>query len=222
MAEDVKWWQLEKALDMEFLVTTGRGLSSDALLYFCKFFGNSIFFLKFIDFFILADGKLFRAERYNREQLISRSKFCKTNLDDQNFSFCDWIHSVLRLIRDHLRSFWYDGLIAGFISKEKAEQTLQGCSVGTFLLRITDSQVNVSVKKDEMVKENHAALSIVVKTSETNFGHSDPKKCSYAELSKNTLGDLLYGFEQCVHLYPRIPKVEAFRRSSSTCKFARY
>lgn len=44
MAEDVKWWQLEKALDMEFLVTTGRGLSSDALLYFCKFFGNSIFF----------------------------------------------------------------------------------------------------------------------------------------------------------------------------------
>lgn len=175
-------------------------------------------------FFYLADGKLFGAEMYyNREQSISRSKFCKTNLNGRNFTFCDWIHSVLRLTREHLRGFWYDGFIAGFISKEKAEQTLQPCPVGTFLVRFADSQVNVPVRRGEKeVKENQAALSIVVKKSETNFAHADPELLSYAELSKNTLGTLLHRFQQCIHLYPRIPKVEAFGQPSRTCKFARY
>lgn len=45
----------------------------------------------------------------------------------------------MKLIHDHLSKFWQAGIIMGFVERDQAEKILINCSIGTFLLRFTET-----------------------------------------------------------------------------------
>ena len=47
----------------------------------------------------------------------------------------------MKLTREHLRGPWVDGSIIGFVGRQRAEELLNQCHPGTFLLRFSDSEL---------------------------------------------------------------------------------
>ncbi|KAG9349179.1 hypothetical protein JZ751_029503 [Albula glossodonta] len=113
------WGQLSEVLNWQFSSVTKRGLNMEQLS-------------------MLGDKLLGREAAGNPDGLIPWTKFCK-NANEKNFSFWQWIESILDLIKRHLLSLWNDGCIMGFVSKEKERALLKDKSPGTFLLRFSES-----------------------------------------------------------------------------------
>uniref|UniRef100_A0A6M2DHU1 Signal transducer and activator of transcription n=1 Tax=Xenopsylla cheopis TaxID=163159 RepID=A0A6M2DHU1_XENCH len=124
--EKVQWKFVAEALNVKFRAATGRQLTDDNLRFLAE--------------------KAFRALQgpslpdLSNAQL-SWAQFCKEPLPDRNFTFWEWFYAVMKLTREHLRSPWIDGSILGFVRKKQAEDMLQRCSSGTFLLRFSDSEL---------------------------------------------------------------------------------
>lgn len=55
--------------------------------------------------------------------------------------FWEWFGPVLTTIRfkRHIRTLWFEGLVYGLISKRECNRMLKGESVGTFIIRFSDS-----------------------------------------------------------------------------------
>lgn len=148
--------------------------------------------------------------------MISRNKFCKETLECQSFTFCDWIYSVLKLIRKYFQELWCDGHIA-FISRENAQKTLHGYPKGTFLLRFADIM-------DQQYPHN-AGISIVLVKNDMEFLHVMP--FFYKDFSIRTLSSRINNIDNLIYLHPRIPKSEVFgprfeHVSKSSGRFDRY
>ena len=55
------------------------------------------------------------------------------------FSFWEWFSSTAQLIKVHANDIWWDGHIAGFISRHKCAKLLSQYPPGTFLLRFSET-----------------------------------------------------------------------------------
>lgn len=80
--------------------------------------------------------------RQPQPETVTWSELCKENLPQRNFTFWAWFHAALKLIEKketHLKELWKEGLITGFIEREAAESLISRCTIGTFLLRFSDS-----------------------------------------------------------------------------------
>lgn len=73
--------------------------------------------------------------------IISRHQFCKEvyGPGTLKFTFWDWLYELMKLIQNHLKEPWNDGKIHGLISKDQVSRLLINCTLGTFLLRFSDS-----------------------------------------------------------------------------------
>ena len=74
-----------------------------------------------------------------KEKHLSWTKFGKEDLTGHNFTFWEWFHRTLVLTQCHLKDFWKNGYVMGFVARTKAESLLQQQPPGTFLLRFSDS-----------------------------------------------------------------------------------
>lgn len=123
--DKVPWVRLAEALSMKFKHATGRELVEDNLQYLCE--------------------KVFRHPTPNtlnqNEMYITWAQFCKEPLPDRTYTFWDWFYAVMKLTREHLRGPWNERLIMGFVHKRTAEEMLLKCTMGTFLLRFSDSEL---------------------------------------------------------------------------------
>lgn len=75
------------------------------------------------------------------EQVITWSQCFKDKLPNRSFTFWEWLYSYMKLTKDKLAGPWMDGLIHGFISKERAKELLSNRPLGTFICRFSESQL---------------------------------------------------------------------------------
>ncbi|XP_055323870.1 signal transducer and activator of transcription 5B-like isoform X1 [Sitodiplosis mosellana] len=180
VVDRVPWSRMASALNMKFYSQTGRSLTNENLYYLCE--------------------KAYRATiNFNPEERpITWSQFCKEALPDRTFTFWDWFYAVMKLTRDQLRGPWTEGLIIGFINKRQAEEMLLKCPPGTFLLRFSDSELGgITIAWVEHTVDQLPQIVML-----QPFCHKD--------FAIRSLGDRIKDLNQCVYLYPDIPKDKAF------------
>lgn len=142
VVDRVAWSRMAQMLNTKFICQTGRGLTHENLYYLCTcLMAHPNLPLKPVLF--CTGEKAFRTQiNFNPDDRpITWPQFCKEQLPERNFTFWEWFFAIMKLTRDQLRGPWTDGLINGFISKRQAEEKLNKCPPGTFLLRFSDSEI---------------------------------------------------------------------------------
>lgn len=144
--EMTKWSDVAAVLNALFLQCTGRGLTDDHLNYLARI--------------------AFREKRtmnFN-DMMISEKQLIKDKLPQRDFSFWKWFWANLNLVKDRIKKEWQDGSIYGFISKEDVKNKLMDLEPGTFLLRFSETNIEVSQRSDV---SGYLTLSFVERDSET-------------------------------------------------------
>ncbi|XP_031639933.1 signal transducer and transcription activator-like, partial [Contarinia nasturtii] len=179
VVDKVPWSQLASILNEQFTTQAGRSLTKEHLDHLCD--------------------KLISKPSNTEDNLISFYQFCVDPLPNRKFTFYEWFYSIMEITRKHLRDAWQSGLIAGFIKRKKAEEMLEKCLPGTFLLRFTDTILGgVSVAVVEK-SNGKSIVSMLQPYADYEFDSRRP-----------SIGDQIKDLKQCLYLYPDIPKVIAF------------
>lgn len=129
---------------------------------------------------------------------ITWSQFCKDPLPDRNFTFWEWFHAAMKLIRDHLCDLWNRNYIMGFIDKQSAENLLLKCKPGTFLLRFSDSELGGLTIAFLKLNENNSSYVL-------NIEPLNSKKLLF-----RSLPDRILDLDELKTLHPNIHKSLAF------------
>ncbi|XP_027206122.2 signal transducer and activator of transcription 5A-like [Dermatophagoides pteronyssinus] len=176
---EVKLGELAQVLSRQFYDHTRRHLSEDNMHFLAeKISGHEVDKQNFFNI------------------MVPWTKFSKDLLPEQNFTFWDWFYNILQLTREHLAELWADGLIIGFLTRQRAEMLLMTKAPGTFLLRFSDTQLGgISVA----YRNIHNKVECLVP-----FVSND--------LKIRKLADRLNDFNQFVYLFPEIPKDTAFSK----------
>ncbi|XP_066996363.1 signal transducer and activator of transcription 5B isoform X2 [Anabrus simplex] len=175
--DKVAWLQVAEALNMKFKAATGRLLTDENLRFLAE--------------------KAFRTHVGDYStMLLSWSQFCKEPLPERSFTFWEWFYAVMKLTREHLRGPWIDGAILGFVRKKQAEEMLQSCSSGTFLLRFSDSELG--------------GVTIAWVGDQTEVFMLQP--FTSKDFAIRSLADRISDLQHLVYLYPDIPKEQAFAK----------
>ncbi|XP_054640542.1 signal transducer and activator of transcription 1-alpha/beta-like isoform X2 [Dunckerocampus dactyliophorus] len=186
-----KWSQLSEVLSWQFSSVTKRGLSNEQL-------GT------------LADLLLGPNAERNPDGLIAWSKFYKPPSANKKVnSFWLWIDGTLDLIQKHLLVLWNDGIIMGFISKERAMALLSDKCPGTFLLRFSESSKEGAIT---FMWIEHDLTNTPIFHSVAPYKKKDLSAvsladsiCTYKWMAADNIP-----YEPLTFLYPNIPKHEAF------------
>ncbi|KAM9804474.1 signal transducer and activator of transcription 1-alpha/beta-like [Neosynchiropus ocellatus] len=123
-----------------------------------------------------------------------------------------WLDGILDLIKRHLMDLWSEGLIMGFVTKEKTFALLMEKPSGTFLLRFSESIIEGAISVSYVERPNAGTTGEVI--------HVDPFLKS--ELESQSLPNVIYDYtvavpinqskRPLVYLYPDIPKDAVFKR----------
>ncbi|KAG4074001.1 hypothetical protein HA402_014206 [Bradysia odoriphaga] len=153
------------------------------------------------DCFKYLHEKLFGTEYNDEDRLVSWTEFCRVPLLGRKFTFWQWFYSAMKLVKNHAQEAWSDGFIVGFINKQETIAKLQHCQAGTFLVRFSESELGgISIAWVDTALPGSTVML------EPYF--SD-------DLKKRSLADRIRDLDQCVTLYPNIPKGLAFNRHYS-------
>ncbi|XP_069043157.1 signal transducer and activator of transcription 6 [Lepisosteus oculatus] len=182
--ERVPWKQMCMTLNSKFMseVQTQRGLDS----YNLHFLAQKIF-----------DKHDINGDFSN--QLVSWAQFNKEVLPGRAFTFWQWFDGVMELTKKHLKSYWSDGLIFGFIGKQHLHLILQDRPNGTFLLRFSDSEIG--------------GITIAYVTP-TDVGRTilNIQPFTKKDLEIRCLGDRIRDIKFITHIYPDFPKDDVFKK----------
>ncbi|XP_066564756.1 signal transducer and activator of transcription 6 isoform X2 [Amia ocellicauda] len=182
--ERVPWKQMCVTLNSKFMseVQTQRGLDSYNLHFLAQ--------------------KIFNKPDINVDfscQLVSWAQFNKEVLPGRAFTFWQWFDGVMELTKKHLKSYWTDGLIFGFIGKQHLHLILQDRPSGTFLLRFSDSEIG--------------GITIAYITpTETGRKIQNIQPFTKKDLEIRCLGDRIRDIEFITHVYPEFPKDDVFKK----------
>lgn len=185
VAERVPWEKMCETLNLKFMaeVGTNQGLLPEHFLFLAQ--------------------KIFNDNSLNVEAFqhrsVSWSQFNKEILLGRGFTFWQWFDGVLDLTKRCLRSYWSDGLIVGFISKQFVTSLLLNQPDGTFLLRFSDSEIG------------GITIAHVIRGQDGSSQIENIQPFSAKDLSIRSLGDRIRDLAQLKNLYPKKPKDEAFR-----------
>ncbi|XP_034234971.1 signal transducer and activator of transcription 5B-like isoform X3 [Thrips palmi] len=180
--DKVAWCHVAEALNMKFRYATGRPLTEENLCFLAE--------------------KAFRNPNMSdfQNQMLTWSQFCKEPLQERSFTFWEWFYAVMKLTREHLRGPWMDGLILGFIRKKQAQDMLIATNTtSTFLLRFSDSELGgITIA---WVGDGELGSQVFMLQP---FTHKD--------FAIRSLPDRIADLQHLVHLYPDIPKDQAFSK----------
>ncbi|XP_064408538.1 signal transducer and transcription activator 6 isoform X2 [Latimeria chalumnae] len=183
--ERVSWHQMCETLNMKFMmeVQTQRGLIKEHFIFLAQK--------------MFADNSLNIEDFQNRH--VSWAQFNKEPLPGRGFTFWQWFDGVLDLTKKYLKSYWSEGLIIGFISKQYVSNLLTSKCDGTFLLRFSDSEIG--------------GITIAYITKGTEKGIiNNIQPFTTKDLHIRSLGDRIRDLCQLHYLYPAQPKDAAFHK----------
>uniref|UniRef100_A0A3P9H0L9 SH2 domain-containing protein n=1 Tax=Oryzias latipes TaxID=8090 RepID=A0A3P9H0L9_ORYLA len=127
------------------------------------------------------------------EMMVSWAQFNKEVLPGRSFTFWQWFEGVTELSKKHLRPYWSEGLIFGFIGKHHLHMILHDRPNGTFLLRFSDSEIG--------------GITIAY-VSACEIQNIQP--FSKKDLEIRSLADRIRDINEILYLYPNVGKDEAF------------
>ncbi|XP_029291152.1 signal transducer and activator of transcription 6 [Cottoperca gobio] len=132
--------------------------------------------------------------------LVSWTQFNKEVLPGRPFTFWQWFEGVMELSKKHLKTYWSEGLIFGFIGKQHLHLILKDRPNGTFLLRFSDSEIG--------------GITIAYVSASENGGQKiqNIQPFTKRDLDIRSLGDRIRDINDITHLYPEFPKHEVFKR----------
>ncbi|XP_049610598.1 signal transducer and activator of transcription 6 isoform X1 [Syngnathus scovelli] len=134
--------------------------------------------------------------------MVSWPQFNKEVLPGRQFTFWQWFEGVMDLTKKHLRTYWSDGLIFGFIGKQHLHLILKQRPNGTFLLRFSDSEIGgitiAYVAAAEMGEHKQIIKNI--------------KPFTKKDLDIRSLGDRIRDINEITFLYPDFPKHDVFKK----------
>ncbi|XP_078057301.1 signal transducer and activator of transcription 5B-like isoform X2 [Mustelus asterias] len=182
----VSWPQMCETLNMKFMaeVQSTQGLCTEHFVFLAQ--------------------KIFDEQSYSMvdftNRMVSWSQFNKENLPGRTFTFWQWFDGVMELTKKHLKDYWNNGLILGFVSKQYANILLNQRVNGTFLLRFSDSEIGgITIAWiDDSEKGGRQVYNVQPFTTK--------------DLTIRSLGDRVRDIERLLCLYPSKPKDEAFKK----------
>ncbi|KAM5180901.1 signal transducer and activator of transcription 6 [Mantella aurantiaca] len=124
--EKVPWKKMCQTLNMKFMTEVGTKQELTPVHY--RFLAQKIF----------GDNSSYDNVK---DRMVSWTQFNKEPLRERNFTFWQWFDGVVDLTKKHLKDYWSDGLIMGFVSKQYVHTILGKAHNGTFLLRFSDSEI---------------------------------------------------------------------------------
>ncbi|XP_077409626.1 signal transducer and activator of transcription 6 isoform X2 [Vanacampus margaritifer] len=134
--------------------------------------------------------------------MVSWAQFNKEVLPGRLFTFWQWFEGVMDLAKKHLRTYWSEGLIFGFIGKQHLNVILNKMPNGTFLLRFSDSEIGgitiAYVDATEMGEHKQIIKNI--------------KPFTKRDLDIRSLGDRIRDISEITFLYPDFPKHDVFKK----------
>ncbi|KAK5863512.1 hypothetical protein PBY51_000540 [Eleginops maclovinus] len=132
--------------------------------------------------------------------LVSWGQFNKEVLPGRTFTFWQWFEGVMELSKKHLKTYWSEGLIFGFIGKQHLHLILKDRPNGTFLLRFSDSEIG--------------GITIAYVSATENGGQKiqNIQPFTKRDLDIRNLGDRIRDINDITYLYPAFPKDEVFKR----------
>ncbi|KAI3357399.1 hypothetical protein L3Q82_015832 [Scortum barcoo] len=132
--------------------------------------------------------------------MVSWAQFNKEVLPGRMFTFWQWFEGVMELTKKHLKTYWSEGLIFGFIGKQHLHLILKDMPNGTFLLRFSDSEIG--------------GITIAyVSASETGgLKIQNIQPFTKRDLEIRSLGDRIRDISHITHLYPDYPKHDVFKK----------
>ncbi|XP_069762495.1 signal transducer and activator of transcription 5B-like isoform X1 [Narcine bancroftii] len=182
----VSWSQMCETLNMKFMaeVQSTQGLYKEHFIFLAQ--------------------KIFDEQSYSMEdftnRMVSWSQFNKENLPGRTFTFWQWFDGVMELTKKHLKDYWNNGLILGFVSKQYANRLLNQRVNGNFLLRFSDSEIGgITIAWiDDSEKGGRQVFNVQPFTTK--------------DLTIRSLGDRVRDIERLLYLYPSRPKDETFKK----------
>lgn len=132
--------------------------------------------------------------------MVSWSQFNKEVLPGRLFTFWQWFEGVMDLTKKHLKTYWSEGLIFGFIGKQHLHLILKDRPNGTFLLRFSDSEIG--------------GITIAYVSPTENGGQKiqNIQPFTKRDLEIRCLGDRIRDIADITYLYPEYPKHEVFKK----------
>lgn len=182
--EKVPWRKMCSTLNMKFMseVGTKHELSADHFWFLAqKIFGDNC--IGYDDL---------------TEQSVSWTQFNKEPLRERNFTFWQWFDGVVDLTKKHLKDYWSDGLIMGFVSKQYVHKLLSGEPSGTFLLRFSDSEIG------------GITIAHVIRGEDGSGQIQNIQPFGAKDLQILSLGDRVKDLKQLAYLYTKGRKDDVF------------
>ncbi|XP_037540116.1 signal transducer and activator of transcription 6 [Nematolebias whitei] len=135
--------------------------------------------------------------------MVSWAQFNKEVLPGRLFTFWQWFEGAMELTKKHLRTYWSEGLIFGFIGKQHLHFILRDSPNGTFLLRFSDSEIG--------------GITIAYVCASENGGRQvqNIQPFTKRDLEIRSLGDRIRDINEITFLYPNYPKHDVFKRHYS-------
>ncbi|KAM3617646.1 uncharacterized protein V6R79_009173 [Siganus canaliculatus] len=132
--------------------------------------------------------------------MVSWPQFNKEVLPGRTFTFWQWFEGVMELTKRHLKTYWSEGLIFGFIGKQHLHLILKDRPNGTFLLRFSDSEIG--------------GITIAYVSATDNGGQKiqNIQPFTKRDLEIRSLGDRIRDINHITHLYPDFPKHDVFKK----------
>eukprot|EP00794_Sanderia_malayensis_P003212 gene3212-3689_t len=178
--EEVDWEQMAYALDSRWAMTAECHLVQPHLEYL----GTKLF---------VADSIV-----HSERKIVSWHTFNKEPLRGRNFTFWEWFHAGMEVVKRHLKDHWSDGYLQ-FMSREDARNYLLHKAPGTFLIRFSDGEIG--------------GVSIAWVTHENEVFHLQPWTAK--DFNIRSLADRIFDLNQLIHVYPDTPKDVAFGKFRS-------
>ncbi|XP_034445683.1 signal transducer and activator of transcription 6 [Hippoglossus hippoglossus] len=132
--------------------------------------------------------------------MVSWAQFNKEVLPGRPFTFWQWFEGVMDLSKKHLKTYWSEGLIFGFIGKQHLHLILKDRLNGTFLLRFSDSEIG-GITIAYVSATDHGAQKI-----------QNIQPFTKRDLEILSLGDRIRDINHITLLYPELPKHEVFKK----------
>ncbi|XP_008294873.1 signal transducer and activator of transcription 6 [Stegastes partitus] len=132
--------------------------------------------------------------------MVSWAQFNKEMLPGRPFTFWQWFEGVMELTKKHLKVYWSEGLIFGFIGKQHLHLILKDRPNGTFLLRFSDSEIG--------------GITIAYVSATENGGQKiqNIQPFTKRDLEIRSLGDRIRDINHITFLYPDFHKHEVFKK----------
>jgi len=188
--DEVSWEQMSIALNARWAMTAECDLTREHLQYLgAKLFQNC-------------------DKGQTERQVISWHAFNKEPLKNRNFTFWEWFHSGMDVVKKHLRDHWNDGFLE-FMSRDAASEKLSGTPTGTFIIRFSDGEIGgVSI----------AWVHAQDVGKGTDIWHLQP--WTTKDFNIRSLADRIFDLDDMKYVFPHRAKEEAFgkfRSQDHTC-----